>query len=277
MSIKPLLKTICSIAAVLGLGSLSVAAQTPKRKTNARVPAAIRGQQSPSPTSGEPPSATPSKKNGRPATSQQAPTPKAKSTESPERANLYSYEFTQPDFTVPYILIRHDDNGKGTISFKKKGFDELESDPLTLSPNTLARINDAIAALKFLDSTADYQYVKDFSHLGNVAFTLRRDGRTRTVKFNWTENKDARTIADEYRKIANQYLWQFDIDVARKNQPLEAPHLLDALDGYLRRNEISDPRQMLPLLTELSNDERLPLIARNHALKLATQIEKDKK
>jgi hypothetical protein len=34
---------------------------------------------------------------------------------------------------------------------------------------------------------------------------------------------------------------------------------------------------MLPLLKELSNDERIPLIARNHAGRLVKQLEKEKK
>lgn len=276
MSLKPFLETIYGIAAVLVLSSLPLAAQTSKRRTSPRNPVAVKPQPARQPTASDPPQVF-TKKNGRPAASEQGPTQKTKPTETPEPANLYSYEFTQPDFTVNYILIRHDKNGAGTISFKKKGFDEPESDPLILSPKTLARINDAIAALKFLDSTADYQYVKDYSHLGNIAFTLRRDGRTRTVKFNWTENQDARTVADEYRKIANQYVWQFDIEVARKNQPLNTPQLMNVLEGYLRRNEISDPRQLLPLLNELSNDERLPLIARNHAARLVAEIEAGKK
>lgn len=275
MSLKPLFETICSVTAVLVLGSLPLAAQTSKRRTSARNPVAVKPQPAPQPTVSDPPVFT--KKNGRPATSEQEPIQKTKPRETPEPANLYSYEFTQPDFTVPYVLIRHDENGAGTISFKKKGLDEPESDPVILSPRTLSRINAAVAALRFLDSTADYQYLKDYSHLGNVAFTLRQGGRTRTVKFNWTENQDARAIADEYRKIANQYLWQFDVEVARKNQPLNTPQLMDVLDGYLRRNEISDPKQMLPLLGDLSNDERLPLIARNHAARLVAEIDKDKK
>ena len=82
---------------------------------------------------------------------------------------------------------------------------------------------------------------------------------------------------DEYRRIAQQFVWIFDINVARQNQPLNAPSLIDTLDGYLKRNEISDPPQMIPFLTELSNDERIPLIARNHAAKLIKQIEKDSK
>ena len=52
---------------------------------------------------------------------------------------------------------------------------------------------------------------------------------------------------------------------------------MGVLDGYLKRGEISDPKQMLPLLKELSNDERIPLVARNHASKLAAVIEKTEK
>jgi hypothetical protein len=51
---------------------------------------------------------------------------------------------------------------------------------------------------------------------------------------------------------------------------------MDELDSLLRRNEISDPPQMLPMLKELSNDERIPLIARNHAKRLVEKIEKAK-
>lgn len=84
-------------------------------------------------------------------------------------------------------------------------------------------------------------------------------------------------MADEYRRIANQFVWVFDISVSRENQPLEAPKLLNSLDSMIKRNEISDAKQMVPFLEGLSNDERIPLIARNHAGKLIKQIEKEKK
>ena len=106
---------------------------------------------------------------------------------------------------------------------------------------------------------------------------MKENGRERTVTFNWTANKDAKALADEYRKIGNQAIWVFEITVARENQPLESPKMLDNLDSLIRRKEISDTAQMLPLLQGLSNDERIPLIARNHAAKLIKQIEKDNK
>jgi len=80
----------------------------------------------------------------------------------------------------------------------------------------------------------------------------------------------------EYRRVTNQFIWIFDITLSRDNQPLEAPKLMDSLDSMIRRNEISDPHQLDPFLRELSNDERIPLIARNHAVRLVKQFEKEK-
>ena len=113
--------------------------------------------------------------------------------------------------------------------------------------------------------------------MGNIAITLKDKGRERTAKYNWTSNKDAKTLMDEYRKVANQAVWMFDINLARENQPLETPKLVEAFDSLLKRNEIADPKQMLPFLVALSNDERIPLIGRNHAGKIVKQIEKQKK
>lgn len=99
----------------------------------------------------------------------------------------------------------------------------------------------------------------------------------RETKFNWTQNQDAKTLADEYRKISNQYIWIFDINLARVNQPLESPKLMDMIDSYIRRNEVSDATQLIPFLKELGNDERIPLIARNHATRLIEKIGKEEK
>jgi hypothetical protein len=189
----------------------------------------------------------------------------------------YLYEFTQPDFAIPRIVIKHDDDGRGTILFERSISGESITEPIELSAATMERVRAALEALNFLRSNENYQYEKDYSHLGNMKFRLRRDGAERTTTFNYTTNKLARALGDEYRRIGNQFIWVFDISVSRENQPLESPKLLDTLDSLVRRGEIADPKQMVPLLESLSLDERLPLIARNHATRLIKQIEKTKK
>ena len=226
------------------------------------------------------------KKNSRPETESQSPPPAEKSNETvkinqrptavTENKPVYFYEFAKAEFLVSKISIEHDENGKGKITFQKKDFPEPITDPLQLSPATLERVKAIWSALDFLDSTAEYQAIKDFSHLGTMKFTIRRAERMREATFNWTDNKDAKSLADEYRKIGQQFVWIFDVNVARENQPLEAPRLIDALDSMIKRNEISDAKQMTPFLKELSADERIPLIARNRATKLMEKVEKMK-
>jgi hypothetical protein len=218
---------------------------------------------------------TPTNENKVPQKKNQAEKPSVNAVVKTEPKYNYYYEFTQKDFLVRHIIIEHDENGKGKISFEKKDFDEPITDPLQLSPASLEKIKALFQTLNFVESTEAYQDAeRDYAHLGTMKIRRKSDGKERTVTFNWTQNKDAKALAEEYRKISQQYVWQFDMSVARENQPLEAPGLMDALEAYLKRNEISDPPQMLPFLKELSNDERIPLMARNRAAKIIKQIEK---
>lgn len=214
---------------------------------------------------------TPTKRNERPSNENSSDN----SVQIKDAPN-YFYEFSQPAFTISKIFIEHDDSGKGKISFMRSISDEMITDPISVSTAALERINVALTALDFFNSTESYQYEKDYSHLGNIVLKITKDGKTRETKYNWTTNANAKILADEYRKICNQYIWMFDINVARVNQPLESPKLMDLLDSYFRRNEISDAMQLIPFLKELGNDERLPLIARNHATRLIEKIEKEK-
>ena len=187
---------------------------------------------------------------------------------------FYTYEFKQPEFLTNRILIDHDDKGMGTFSFTRRGSEELITDPLQISATAMERLKTAYAALNFHDSNESYQHEKDFSHLGVIKITMTKGGRERVTTFNYTLNKNAKLLADEYRRIGNQAIWIFDIKLARENQPLDSPNQMNLLDSLLKRNEISDPIQLLPFLSELSDDERLPLLARNHATRIAQQIEK---
>ena len=235
-------------------------------KRNARTPAAPEPVATPTPSG--------PKKNERPATNGNVvKTQPTVTTKEP----LYRYEFTQPDFLISRIVIEHDDTGKGTVSFEKKSYGEPITEPIEVSTGSLEKLKAAFAALNFIDSTESYQFERDYPHMGNIAITLKKAGKERTAKYNWTTNPEAKTLMDEYRRVANQFVWMFDFNLARENQPLETPRLVDALDGLLKRNEISDPHQMLPFLQAVSNDERVPLIGRNHAGKLVKQIEKQKK
>jgi hypothetical protein len=188
----------------------------------------------------------------------------------------YTYEFTQPKFYVKHIRLEHDASGRGTVTFERLNEDVPVTEPLELSPEVLARLNAAWQGLRFLESDENYQANKQFAHLGTMKIGMERGDRKRVAEFNWTNNSDAETLVTEYRKAADQAILIFDIGLARENQPLNAPKLMEMMESLLKRNGLSDPRQLLNLLQDLSTDEHVPLIARNHALRLIKIIEKKK-
>ncbi len=249
-----------------------IAGQTKKRKTTRKAPAEpVKTTPTPTttPQAEETPVKTVTKRNERPVN--ESP----KTSQNSIVSSVYFYEFFQSQFLITQIFIEHDGDGNGKITFMKQDFEEAVSDPIRLSQASLEKVKSAFAALDFLNSTENYQDAeRNYGHLGELKVKMKKDGRERVAAFNWTQNKDAKMLQNEYRKIANQFIWMFDVSVARRNQPLETPGLMDALDSYMKRDEISDPLQMIPFLTQLTNDERIPLIARNHAARLIKEIEK---
>ncbi|HZE69752.1 MAG TPA: hypothetical protein VE135_09535 [Pyrinomonadaceae bacterium] len=220
------------------------------------------------PFSGAQESSTPaSKRNARPE--QPAP-PTVNQTVGNEVR--YSYEFTQPQFFIHHLVVEHDGNGNGKITFEKLGEDGSVVEPIELSAPALARITGLWQALSFLDSDTNYQSSKQFPHLGTMRLRMEQGTRNRTAEFNWTHNESAAALVNEYRHIADQAILVFDISVARENQPLNAPKLMEQLESLLKRGGLSDAQQLVPLLNEISTDEHVPLIARNHAKRLLKQI-----
>ena len=134
---------------------INVSAQTRKRravpvKRSTPVQAVIADEQS------EQKSEPAAKKNERPQNTGETQAEKsnkrpsdAQKAAAPAFVPAYHYEFTQPDFVIPKIQIEHDDNGKGEISFTKKGESELITDPIQLSPKTLEKINASAGRTRF--------------------------------------------------------------------------------------------------------------------------------
>ena len=222
----------------------------------------------------------PAKQNAREAPAKQNARQEEKTTSSvqpakdaPDAAH-YSYEFKQPEFYIRHILIEHDGAGRGTVTFQRRGEDESIVEPLELSEAALTRVLGLWDALQFLDSDRSYQAEKQFPHLGTMRLEMRRGERARAAEFNWTQDKTAFALVDEYRRAAEQALFVFDISVARQNQPLDTPRLMDKLDTLVKRSGLSDPKQLIPLLRDLKTDERIPLMARNQADRILKRIEK---
>lgn len=197
----------------------------------------------------------------------------AKPKEDPN-ATHFVYEFKQPDFFVYFIHIEHDDKGRGEIRFERRSDTEQIVEPFELSPAALARVRGRWEALGFLDSQANYQGERTYPSMGQTKLTMRRGGRARTAEFNYSQNEDAQGLANEYRKASEQSILVFELEVARESQPLDTPKLINKLDTLIERDYLSDRHQLVPLIRELTEDERVPLVGRNQAARILKKLEK---
>ncbi|HYP01779.1 MAG TPA: hypothetical protein VER76_16430, partial [Pyrinomonadaceae bacterium] len=251
-------------------GATAGTKSTPEQGTDDATPAAA-------------PTPAPTKTNNREAQTTNAPaaapakaeTASAK-TGADSMAVRYFYEFKQPDFQISRVMIEHDAEGRGQVSFVRKNSEEVFTDPLEIAPAALARIKAAWDALRFLDSDASYQDEKQFPHLGTMTLRMREGTRERTTEFNWTHDEQAAALVKEYRGLGEQQLFVFDVTLARQYQPSDTIKIFKRLESLLDRKELSDNAQLVPLLRDLTTDERIPLMARNHATRLLKKIEKVK-
>jgi hypothetical protein len=186
----------------------------------------------------------------------------------------YVYQFSQPEFNVHTIRIEHDEAGRGQILFERRSDVEQITEPIQLSPAALERIMGHWTALDYLGSAESYQAPRDYSNLGRTRLSVRRSGRERTTEFNYSDTADAQALAAEYRRAAEQAILVFELNVALEAQPLEMPKLINKLDNLIKSNFLSDPKQLAPLLRQLVEDERVPLVGRNHAARIIRKLEK---
>jgi hypothetical protein len=277
-----LYQAVFVVAALLfqsaAIGATAATQSKKNRKQTGSATAGVKSspEQATDATPAASPTPAPGKTNNREASP--APSPakiNAANTKADAPAAVrYSYEFNQPNFNIRRIVIEHDAEGRGQVSFARKESEEVFTDPLQLSPVALARILAAWEALKFLDSDKNYQDDKQFPHLGTMTLAMKHGTRERKAEFNWTHDEQAAALVKEYRGIGEQQLFIFDVTLARQYQPSDTVKIFKRLESLLSRNELSDTAPLIPVLRDLATDERIPLMARNHATRLLKKIEK---
>ncbi len=191
-------------------------------------------------------------------------------------ASTYSYQYDGARFYLSLIEVDLDAAGKGEIRFKRGEAEDLINLPVALRPETIARIQQLYNETDFLNSNADYQSKKDFSHLGWITVGAQAGERTRKVRFNYTTNLQIEELANIFRAIATQEIHLFDLETMQQYQPLDLPHQLESVETSLRLGNIAEPERIRLALQTLSGDDTLPLIARNKAARIVADIEKKK-
>lgn len=185
------------------------------------------------------------------------------------QAEAYRYEFEQPNFLVTRIIVTLDAEGRGTLEYVEKEVPEPTRAPVTLRPESLARLRrlaEQAAALPPVPPSEKH------ANLGLSKLLLVVHGRPVTVSFTYTSQPALLELGQFFRGLVTQHQRISQIEVARRYQPLDMPKLLRDLEADLNARRITEPAALAELLASLSNDLRLSLIARNHAKRLYARI-----
>ncbi|MBX3277087.1 MAG: hypothetical protein KF868_03680 [Acidobacteria bacterium] len=187
----------------------------------------------------------------------------------------FYYVFENERFATPRIEVEFDRQGSGRFRFVRKDGRDIENS-LQVSSGLVAQLQALFDEIRFLDVDEDYQYKKDFSHLGKVTITVVQGARRRTASFNYTSNPALNRAVEIFRNIATQETRVFELETVRETDPISTPAQLRLLENELRSKHIAEPRRLISLLNEIKMDESVPLIARNHAERLINMINKAK-
>jgi hypothetical protein len=109
-----------------------------------------------------------------------------------------------------------------------------------------------------------------------MTITLARNGKERTVSFNYTDNPGMNRLSEIFRNLITQETRVFELETVLANDPISMPAQLRLLESELKSRRIADPQRFGPMLKNLKLDESVPLIARNHAERLLQAIRKGK-
>jgi hypothetical protein len=193
-----------------------------------------------------------------------------------EARSSFGYKFENTRFYIPLIEIDLAPDGSGELRFKRGESDEIIDLKLKILPATLERIRQLYSETGFLTSKEEYQSKKDFSNLGWKTLSVQSGDLKREARFNYTENRLIKELYEIFHAIATQQMHLFDLDNAEQYQPLDLPTQLHVLERDLELERVAEPEQMLTALRNINSNDSLPLIARNHAKRIADNIEKKK-
>lgn len=110
------------------------------------------------------------------------------------------------------------------------------------------------------------------ANMGMKTFRFEDGARRTEVKFNYSEDPDARLLLDWFERIAETEQNRITLEQAAKYDKLGVNRALLQLQASLERKRLVAPGQMLPMLDRIAKNETYLHMARLRAADLAEAI-----
>ncbi len=186
----------------------------------------------------------------------------------------YYYRFDNPQLDVVRSELQFDERGVGSFRFQTKEQAEAITTPLQLLPETIAKIQRLMGALRFLESNGNYQGERDFSYLGVSTIRVKKGLHVREANFNFSRNPSANELASLLRSVTYQEYRVFTIDLARRHDPLDLDRQMRALEREIKNGWFPEPKKLLEMMRVIAADPDLLVMVRRRAESIVRSIEK---
>jgi hypothetical protein len=177
------------------------------------------------------------------------------------------YTKTFPGSVPAYVAIQLDRDGK--CEYKDAPDDDR---PLKFQL-TEADVNAIFALAEKLDHlNRPLESPLKVAFMGMKTFRFEDGAEKNEVKFNFSEDLDAKQLADWFERINESEQLLFVLERAAKYDKLGVNKAILQLEAAIDRKRVIAPEQMLPLLDRVSKNEGYMNMARQRAAAIAEAI-----
>ena len=185
---------------------------------------------------------------------------------SPDMPRLrYSKSF--PGSTPPWVEITIEKTGAG--QYKE---DPKDEDPLKFQL-TGAESSQLFGLVDKLDHfSRPLESGLKVANMGMKTFRYEADGRADEVKFNYSEDMDARALGDFFERIADTERGLIELEAAVRFDKLGVQQAILRIEILRDQKRLVAPDQFLPMLDRVVKNESFLHMARDRAAALAEWI-----
>lgn len=159
------------------------------------------------------------------------------------------------------------------ITVEQSGAAEFRTDPKDEQPVQF-HLNDAETAEVFamarkVNLERGLESPVKVAFMGKKTIRYEHEGKSAEQTFNYTEDVDARALADWFERVSETERCFLDLERTAKYEKIGVNQAILAIQASWERKRLVAPQQFLPLLDRISKGDSYVQMARNRAANLA--------
>jgi len=176
--------------------------------------------------------------------------------------------------SVPeYVSLTVDADGQATYDGRQLA-DAPSPRTLRISAGTTTRLFSLAESLGYFRSL-NLESRHKVADLGRKTLTYEANGATGRVEYNYTENRTAQELTEQFEKIANVEEHISQLEYATKYDPLSLPGQLRQIQVELNEHALLETALLVPTLEKIASNSRFLHLAQSRAQDILDRVREE--